>query len=64
LAHKAVALAYLDRHEEARATLEEVLASCPGFSLAFAERKLFYLRDQDQLQMYLEGLRIAGTAPA
>lgn len=64
LAHKAVALAYLDRHEEARATLEEVFASCPGFSLAFAERKLFYLRDQDQLQMYLEGLRIAGTAPA
>lgn len=64
LAHRAVALAYLDRREEARAAFDAVLGACPGFSLAFAERKLFYLRDRNQLKMYLEGLRMAGAIPA
>jgi len=62
MAHKAVALAYLDRLEEARAALRDVLTTCPAFSVAFAGRKLFYLKSHDQLEMYLEGLRRAGAS--
>ena len=59
-AHKAVALAYLDRHEEARACAAQVLAENRDFTRAFAERKLFYLKQPAQLQMYLAGLTLAG----
>jgi TolB-like protein/DNA-binding winged helix-turn-helix (wHTH) protein/Tfp pilus assembly protein PilF len=61
MAHRAVALVYLERSEEAGAALDDVVASCPDFSLAFAERKLFYLKSREQLEMYLEGLRLAGA---
>ena len=59
-AHKAVALAYLDRHEEARACAAQLLAENRDFTRAFAECKLFYLKQPTQLQMYLAGLTMAG----
>jgi tetratricopeptide (TPR) repeat protein len=59
-AHRAVALAHLGRRDEARESIQRLLAEKPGFSCAFARRKLFYLRRPEQLQLYLDGLRLAG----
>lgn len=61
IAHKVVALAHLDRGDEARRTVERLLAEKPGFTAAFAERKLFYLKRPEQLKLYLDGLRMAGV---
>ena len=61
LAHKAVALAYLGRKEEARDCTARLLAENRDFSCAYARRKLFYLKLAPQLEMYLEGLALAGV---
>ena len=60
-AHKTVALAYLGLHDEARACTTKLLAENRDFSQDFAERKLFYLKEPAQLQMYLAGLAMAGV---
>lgn len=60
LAHEAVALAYLGRKAEAGEAVARLLAAQPNFSLGFAARKLFYIRDAGQLGRYMEGLRRAG----
>ena len=59
-AHVAVALAYLDRLDEAERAIAKLLAEKPGFSCAFARRKLFYIKRSEQLALYLDGLRKAG----
>lgn len=59
LAHRAVALAHLGRLEEARHTVDRLIEEKPGFSRAFARRKLFYLKRPEQLALYLEGLQLA-----
>jgi TolB-like protein/Tfp pilus assembly protein PilF len=63
LAHKAVALAGLDRLDEARRALTAALAEQPALSIAFARRKLYYIRQPEQLGRYLEGLALAGAPP-
>ncbi|MFQ5566552.1 MAG: adenylate/guanylate cyclase domain-containing protein [Paracoccaceae bacterium] len=63
-AHAAVALAYLDRPDEARRMVERLMAEEPAFSRAFAEKKLFYLKRPEQLKLYLEGLEKAGVPAA
>jgi adenylate cyclase len=60
-AHAAVALAYLDRPDEAGRMVERLLAEQPAFSCAFAEKKLFYLKRPEQLKLYLDGLDKAGV---
>ncbi|MCH8952140.1 MAG: tetratricopeptide repeat protein [Proteobacteria bacterium] len=60
-AHAVVALAYLDRPDEARRMVERLLAEQPAFSRAFAEKKLFYLKRPEQLKLYLGGLDKAGV---
>jgi TolB-like protein len=60
-AHKAVALALLDRHDDARKTVEQLLKEKPEFSRVFARKKLFYLKRPEQLQLYLDGLQKAGV---
>ena len=60
-AHKAVALGYLGRREEARACAAQLAVENQGFTRAFAERKLFYLKQPVHLQMYLDGLTMAGV---
>lgn len=60
-AHKAVALAYLGERDLATAEVESLLRERPQFSLAFARKKLFYLKDEEQLKMYLDGLKLAGV---
>lgn len=59
--HRAVALAYLGRQEEARVAVAGLLKEKPGFSIEFAREKLFYLKRQDQIDKYMEGLRLAGV---
>ena len=61
LARMAVALAYLDRPEEAARTVARLLAEKPDFSGAVAEKKLFFIRRQEQLALYMDGLRKAGV---
>lgn len=63
LAHKAVALAFLGRAEEARRTMAAALAEQPALSVGFARQKLYYLKRAEQLERYLEGLALAGAPP-
>jgi TolB-like protein len=63
-AHRVVALAHLERLDDARRTGEQLLREMPRFSCRFAREKLFYLREQDQVECYLEGLRLAGIPQA
>ena len=60
-AHRAVALAHLGRIDEAQKAARKLLSEKPGFSTAFARRKLFYLKRPEQLQLYLDGLALAGV---
>jgi TolB-like protein len=61
LAHKAVALAYLGRGAEARHALEAALAEQPELSIAFARKKMYFLKRPEQLAFYLQGLELAGA---
>jgi TolB-like protein len=61
-AHKLVALAYLDRNLETEEAKRKLLAEQPEFTLSFARKKLFYLRRQEQIDMYITGLEKAGIS--
>jgi tetratricopeptide (TPR) repeat protein len=61
IAHRAVALAHLGRIESAQLAVRELLREKPGFSVAFARSKLFYLKQAEQLNLYLDGLALAGV---
>lgn len=63
-AHKAVALAYMDEGGRAKRTVSQLLKERPDFSIDFARKKLFYLKDPDQVRIYLEGLSLAGVPDA
>jgi hypothetical protein len=56
-----VALALLDRRDEARKTLDRLLEEKPEFSRMFARKKLFYLKRPEQVRLYLDGLKEAGV---
>lgn len=60
-AHRVVALAYLGRIDEAKITVQLIRDELPDFSLGFVEKKLFYLRDDAQINLYLQGLAMAGV---
>ena len=59
-AHKVVALAHLDRQQELEVAKQKLLRENPNFSCAFAREKLFYLRKQEQVELYISGLQKAG----
>jgi TolB-like protein/Tfp pilus assembly protein PilF len=59
--HKAVALALLDRRDDARKTVDRLLEEKPEFSAMFARKKLFYLKRPEQVRLYLDGLKKAGV---
>jgi TolB-like protein/Tfp pilus assembly protein PilF len=63
LAHKAVALAHLGRRDEAARALSAALAEQPALCLSFARKKLYYVRQAEQLEHYLAGLSAAGAPP-
>ena len=60
-AHMAVALAYLGREQEAQQTVKRLLQQNPNFSITFAREKLFYLKMPEQIELYINGLQIAGV---
>ena len=63
LAHKAVALAGLGRLDDARRALDAALAEQPALSISFARQKLYFVKQAEQIDRYLEGLALAGAPP-
>ena len=61
LAHHAVALALSDKRVEAERVTARLLQKQPDFNRQFARDKLFYIQRQEQLELYIEGLRRAGV---
>jgi tetratricopeptide (TPR) repeat protein len=60
IAHKVVALAYLEQTVEMSAAAKQLRDIQPKFSIEFVRSKLFYLKEPKQIELYLEGLRKAG----
>jgi TolB-like protein/DNA-binding winged helix-turn-helix (wHTH) protein/Tfp pilus assembly protein PilF len=61
-AHRVSALGHLERPEERSSAAKDLMQRKPEFSRGLARKRLFYLKDPDQLELYLEGLRRAGIA--
>jgi len=59
--HLVAAIGHLDRIDEARSALEELLRRKPEFSCSFARTHLFYIKSAAQIEHYLDGLRKAGV---
>jgi adenylate cyclase len=59
-AHRVSALGQLEKPQELATAVNNLLQRKPDFSCSFARKRLFYLKDRDQLDRYLEGLRRAG----
>ena len=59
-AHKMVAHAYLGNGAAMDESKRKLLEECPGFSASFAREKLFYLKREDQVDLYMKGLDMAG----
>ena len=47
--------------DAAQAALAELLQHQPEFSCRLARKRLFYVKDQAHLDIYIEGLRKAGV---
>ena len=62
LAHRAVALAYLDRIPEAQKCIARLLREVPEFSRRYAKERMFYLKRPEQIELYDKGLALAGVA--
>lgn len=60
-AHRVVALGHLGRDDEGRRAIVHLREICPHFSVEYARDKLFYLKRPEQIERYLEGLRLAGV---
>lgn len=60
-AHRVAALGHIGEEAECLSALEALLARKPDFNCGLARERLFYIKDPDQLNVYLEGLRKAGT---
>jgi TolB-like protein len=61
-AHRVSALGQLDKPHERAVAVGDLLQRKPDFSCSFARKRLFYLKDRDQLDLYVEGLRRAGIS--
>jgi hypothetical protein len=59
-AHRVSALGQLERPDDLRVAVGELLQRKPDFSCGFARKRLFYVKDPGQLALYVEGLRKAG----
>jgi tetratricopeptide (TPR) repeat protein len=59
-AHRVSALGHLQRPDDLRTVVPELLQREQDFSCSFARKRLFYVKNSDQLELYLDGLRKAG----
>ena len=55
------ALGHLGRDDEAEKAKHELLRLNPKFTCSFAEERLFYLRIDEQRELYIDGLKKAGV---
>ena len=60
-AHRCVAMALAGHLAAAGRARDHLLQLMPGFTIGFARQKLFYLREAEHVERYLEGLRLAGV---
>jgi TolB-like protein/DNA-binding SARP family transcriptional activator len=60
-AHRVAALGHLQNQDELGSAKDELLQRKPDFSCSFARRRLFYVKDSAQLDLYVQGLRQAGV---
>lgn len=60
-AHKTAALGHLGRTKEASHAVAELIARRDDFSVAFARRKLFFVKRDEQVALYVAGLEKAGV---
>ena len=60
-AHLVSASGHLGDRAQAQAALKDLLETKPDFTTAFARKQLFYIKRQDQMETYLEGLQLAGV---
>lgn len=58
--HRVCALGHLQRHDEMRSAVDELMERKPGFTCDLARKRLFYVKDETHLGIYLDGLRKAG----
>lgn len=59
-AHRVAALGHLNRPGDLSTAVPELLQRKQTFSCRFARKRLFYVKNPDQLELYLDGLRKAG----
>lgn len=59
-AHRVAALGHLTDAKRIEAAVTELLGRRPDFTCRFARERLFYINSDEQLDLYLEGLRKAG----
>jgi TolB-like protein/DNA-binding winged helix-turn-helix (wHTH) protein/Tfp pilus assembly protein PilF len=59
-AHRVSALGHLQNQDDLRIAKDDLLQRNPDFSCGFARRRLFYVRNGAQLDLYVQGLRLAG----
>lgn len=59
-AHRVAALGHLELHSELPSAVAELLHRRPDFSCRFARERLFYVKNPEHLDLYVQGLRRAG----
>ena len=59
---RASALAHADRMDEAREAVAKLVELRPGITCEFVRERLFYLKDEAQIDAYVSGLAKAGLA--
>ena len=59
-AHRVSALGHLQHLDKLRSAVAELLQRRPDFTRRLARKRLFYIKRNDQLNLYLEGLQKAG----
>ena len=59
-AHRVSAAGHLQSQDDLQSAKDELLQRNPDFGCAFARRRLFYIKDAAQLDLYVQGLRLAG----
>jgi TolB-like protein len=63
-AHRVAALGHLHSPDDLKTALAELRQANPAFTCKLAERRLFYVKNPQQVAFYLEGLRRAGVPEA
>ncbi|WP_282608811.1 tetratricopeptide repeat protein [Pelagibius sp. Alg239-R121] len=61
-AHLVAALGHLGDEEQIKSAVGQLKKTKPEFSIDFAREHLFYLKQADQIETYIEGLAKAGIA--